>query len=268
MRHIKKYNQLFENQQELTQEQKDWLDECTFDGSWSVNPQTGLVDVNGTFSCEGQILRDFKGVRFGDVVGDFACSANSLTSLEGAPHSVGVDFHCHDNQLTSLEGAPQKVGGDFDCSHNSITSLEGAPREIEGDFNCHSNQLVSLEGAPQRVGGDFNCSYNTLTSLKGAPQIVDGDFDCHNNQLTSLEGAPQRAGGDFDCEDNPITEWVIQVILIEMSDDGITLEQAVKELWDEIPEEDRPYLAKHHPDLPPDEKRGYEALARHKKRLI
>ena len=65
MRHIKTY-QIFEaSAPALTQEQKDWLDECTFDGSWSVNPQTGLVDVNGTFSCEGQILRDFKGVRFG-----------------------------------------------------------------------------------------------------------------------------------------------------------------------------------------------------------
>ena len=247
MRHIKTY-QIFEaSAPALTQEQKDWLDECTFDGSWSVNSQTGLVDVNGTFSCEGQILRDFKGVRFGDVVGDFACSANSLTSLEGAPHSVGVDFHCYHNSLTSLEGAPQKVGGDFDCSHNSITSLEGAPREVGGDFNCEDNQITTLEGAPREI---------------------DGDFDCHNNQLTSLEGAPQKVGNGFDCEDNPITEWVIQVILIEMSNREIPLEQAVKELWDEIPEEDRIYLTKHHPDLPPEEKRGYEALKRHKKRLI
>ena len=226
MRHIKKYNQLFENQQELTQEQKDWLDECTFDGSWSVNPQTGLVDVNGTFSCEGQILRDFKGVRFGDVVGDFACSANSLTSLEGAPHSVGVDFHCHDNQLTSLEGAPQKVGGDFDCSHNSITSLEGAPREIGGDFVCNDSQLVSLKGAPQEVDGYFYFS------------------------------------------GNPISEDAIMDIIQTMNDRGITLEEAVSECWSDLEDEDKLYLAKHNPDLSPEEKGGYQALERHKKRLI
>ena len=53
-----------------------------------------------------------------------------------------------------------------------------------------------------------------------------------------------------------------------MSDKKITLEQAVSDLWNQIPEEDRVYLAKHHPDLPPEEKREYEALERHKKRLI
>ena len=196
MRHIKKYSQLFENQQELTQEQKDWLDECTFDGSWSVNPQTGLVDVNGTFSCEGQILRDFKGVRFGDVVGDFACSANSLTSLEGAPHSVGVDFHCHDNQLTSLEGAPQKVGGDFDCSHNSITSLEGAPREIGGDFVCNDSQLVSLKGAPQEVDGYFYFSGNPISE----DAIMD-IIQTMNDRGITLEEAVSECWSDLEDED-------------------------------------------------------------------
>ena len=226
MRHNKTY-QIFEaSAPALTQEQKDWLDECTFDGSWSVNPQTGLVDVNGTFSCEGQILRDFKGVRFGDVVGDFACSANSLTSLEGAPHSVGVDFHCYHNSLTSLEGAPLEVGGDFDCSHNSITSLEGAPREIGGDFVCNDSQLVSLKGAPQEVDGYFYFS------------------------------------------GNPISEDAIMDIIQTMNDRGITLEEAVSECWSDLEDEDKLYLAKHNPDLSPEEKRGYQALERHKKRLI
>ena len=245
MRHIKEFGQLFENQQELTQEQKDWLDKCVF-GKWWVNPQTGLVDVDMSFQCSGQ-GPGFNGVRFGHI---------------------RKNFNCAESRLSSLEGAPQSVGGNFICSYNSLMSLEGAPQRVGGNFYCSNNSLTSLEGAPRSVGGSFFCSYNSLTSLKGAPQIVDGDFDCHNNQLTSLEGAPQKVGNGFDCEDNPITEWVIQIILNEMSNREIQLEQAVKELWDEIPEEDRTYLAKHHPDLPPDEKRGYEALARHKKRLI
>ena len=37
--------------------------------------------------------------------GDFDCSDNLLTSLEGAPKEVGVKFYCSDNQLASLEGA-------------------------------------------------------------------------------------------------------------------------------------------------------------------
>ena len=267
MRHIKPYSQLFENTQELTQEQKDWLDECTT-GRWKLNPQTGLVDVDGDFDCEGQRLRDFKGVKFGMVNNYFFCYNNQLTSLEGAPQQVGSDFDCHNNQLTSLEGAPQEVGASFDCSDNSLTSLKGAPRTVSGSLYCSENSLTSLEGAPREIGGDFVCDSNQLTTLKGAPQKVEGDFYCQYNQLTSLEGAPWEVGGSINCFNNPITEWVIEGILREMSNEGITLEQAVERLWNEIPEEDRIYLAKHHPNLPPEEKREYEALERHKKRLI
>ena len=78
MRHIKRYTQLFENTQELTQEQKDWLDKCSTNhwrgGKWKLNPKTGLVDVSGNFFCEEQKLKDFKGVRFGHISGDFYCS--------------------------------------------------------------------------------------------------------------------------------------------------------------------------------------------------
>ena len=73
--------------------------------------------------------------------GNFDCSENQLTSLEGAPREVRRYFHCYMNQLTSLEGAPQEVGGNFDCSENQLTSLEGAPREVRGDFDCNMNPI-------------------------------------------------------------------------------------------------------------------------------
>ena len=187
MRHIKEYNQLFENQQELTQEQKDWLDKCVDKGSfssWKLNPQTGLVDVDGSFDCSGQSLTDLKGVRFGDVV------------------------------------------------------------------------------------GDFNCRRNQLTSLKGAPQKVNGYFYCEKNQLTSLEGVPQEVDGYFYFSGNPISEDAIMDIIQTMNDRGITLEEAVSECWSDLEDEDKLYLAKHNPDLSPEEKGGYQALERHKKRLI
>ena len=249
MRHIKKYSQLFESEQELTQEltqeQKDWLDKCVF-GKWWVNPQTGLVDVDRSFQCSGQ-GPGFNGVRFGHIRKNFNCSESRLSSLEGAPQSVGGDFYCGNNSLTSLEGAPQRVGGNFFCSNSSLTSLEGAP---------------------QSVGGDFTCNYNQLTSLKGAPRKVGGDFYCHHNSLTSLEGAPQSVGGYFDCSNNPISDAIASRVLRMMNDKKIQLEQAVSELWNEIPEEDKIYLAKHNPDLSPEEKRGYEALERMKTRII
>jgi hypothetical protein len=72
MRHIKEFNQLFENTQELTQEQMDWLDVCV-SGTWQINPQTGLVNIEGDFDYDTD-APNFNGVRFGDIGGDFRCS--------------------------------------------------------------------------------------------------------------------------------------------------------------------------------------------------
>ncbi len=161
----------------LTQEQEEFLNKCT-EGSWNYNAATGLVDVEGDFDCSLCGIPNFKDVKFGKVSGEFDCSSNKLTSLEGAPQEVGGGFDCNYTYLTSLKGAPQKVGGNFFCSYNKLTSLEGAPQEVGGDFVCLENKLTSLEGAPQEVGGNFDCSRNNLTSLEGAPQEVGGGFYC------------------------------------------------------------------------------------------
>ena len=249
MKNLKRYHQLFENTQDLTQEQKDWLDKCTkgTKGTWKVNPKTGLVDVKGNFDCSNLGLKDFKGVRFGSVSGDFSCSRNSLTSLEGAPQHVGRDFICSDNDLTSLEGLPDGF-------------------KVDGGFSCTGNELKSLEGAPQRVDGHFYCSYNDLTSLEDAPQHVGGDFSCGNNKLTSLEGAPQHVGELFNCSGNPISGKAIKGVLKEMRDKNIPLEGAVAEYWRNLSKDDRVYLAKHHTSLPEEEKRIYRAIELNMKR--
>jgi hypothetical protein len=109
------------------------------------------------------------------------CDNNNLTSLKGAPKSVGESFWCSANKLTSLEGAPQSVGVNFQCQGNKLTSLKGAPKSVKGNFWCHDNKLTSLKGAPQSVGVHFSCSDNKLTSLKGAPKSVGGYFHCEQN---------------------------------------------------------------------------------------
>jgi hypothetical protein len=279
MKNLKTYK-MFENSQELTPEQIEWLDECT-DGTWTLNPRTGMVDVDGRFNCSGQGLTDFKDVRFGVVEESFTCARNQLTSLEGAPHKVSVSFDCSDNQLTSLEGAPQKIGHSFYCHNNQLTSLEGAPREVGGGFYCgdnqlttlegapqkvnehfycYDNQLTTLEGAPQKVGGGFFCSDNQLTSLVGAPQKVGAGFYCEKNQLTSLEGAPREIGRDFDCEGNPVSEETLKSIFSLMEKRKSYL-QAVESLWNEIPLEDQALL--YRPEfewVSPEEERKLEAL--------
>ena len=202
MKNLKRYSQLFESQQELTQEQKDWLDKCT-NGTWRVNPQTGLVDVEGNFNCRQMNLTDFKGVRFGQVSGYFYCSRNELTSLEGAPQRVSGSFYCYNNKLKSLEGAPQSVGVGFYCSHNNLTSLEGIPQSMCRDFSFYNN---------------------------------------------------------------PISERAIRGVVKRMGDKKISLEQAVAEYWKWITQEDRVYLAKHHPSLPEKDRKIYRAIELNMKR--
>ena len=141
---------------------------------------------------------------FNKVYGDFVCSFNRITSLEGSPKSV-ANFYCNNNQLTTLKGGPESVSGSFYSHVNKLVSLKGAPESVSGSFCSHDNKLVSLKGGPEYVGGNFNCSHNQLTTLEGGPKSVGGDFSIHNNQLTTLEGSPQSVGGDFYCHKNSLT---------------------------------------------------------------
>ena len=141
-----------------------------------------------------------------------------MTSLQGAPSSVGGGFNCAGNQLTSLEGAPSSVGGSFWCHGNKLTSLEGAPSSVGGDFYCYHNQLTSLLGAPSSVGGNFYCDHNKLTSLRGAPSSVGRGFYCEQNQLTSLRSIHRiikEIDGAFYCYNNPIKSDLLYILLIK-----------------------------------------------------
>ena len=218
MKYLQTYEGLFDLFSKNKQKDSDDIDAiCKRHDikNWTIN--NGLVDVDGyvELSLFSNPISGFIGVggilteiplKFGNVSVDFGCHDNKLTSLEGAPQSVGRDFDCHRNQLTSLEGGPQSVGGDFYCHNNKLTTLEGSPESVVGHFNCGHNQLTSLKGAPKSVGGNFVCQVNPLTSLEGSPKSVSGDFYCDGNQLRSLEGGPQSVGGIFYCQGNPVYE--------------------------------------------------------------
>jgi hypothetical protein len=188
----------------LTSKQESFLNQYT-QGTWSVNPTTGLVDVQGRFDCSGKRLKSLQGISFGHVNGDFYCHYNQLTTLAGAPTTVDGDFSCSKNKLTTLAGAPAKVDGDFYCSSNQLTTLAGAPTTVGRGFYCYGNQLTTLVGAPTKVDGRFDCDKNQLTTLAGAPTTVDGGFYCDDNRLTTLVGAPTTVSGNFSCEENQLT---------------------------------------------------------------
>jgi hypothetical protein len=113
-------------------------------------------------------------------------------------------FYCRNNKLTTLQGAPKTVGGDFSCSFNKLTTLAGAPKIVKGSFFCHANKLTTLAGAPETVGDSFYCNDNKLTTLQGGPKTLGGSFSCSDNKLTTLAGAPETlGGGSFFCSGNP-----------------------------------------------------------------
>ena len=170
------------------------------------------------YEAEERSILTVMGQQDSRIDGDFRCSYNKLTSLEGGPQEVGGDFSCSSNELKSLEGCPQEVGGNFQCSYNKLTSLEGGPKEVGGNFSCSFNKLISLEGAPERIGGDFYCHSNQLTSLEGAPERIGEDFYCSGNQLTSLKDIHKHIKSiirNADFAGNPIKSHVVGLLLIE-----------------------------------------------------
>jgi hypothetical protein len=117
----------------LTDEQQSFLDQVVID-KWLVNSDTGLIDVDGDVGMSDMNLTEIS-VKFGNVTGYFNCGFN---------------------KLTSLVGAPQSVGGCFDCSYNKLTNFLNGLKSVGDDLICYNSQLVSLEGFPVSLGGFFH----------------------------------------------------------------------------------------------------------------
>lgn len=170
-------------------------------------PDFSKIKVKGDFECSDNMLSSLEGAPL-EVGGDFFCSQCGLKSLIGMPLEVGRSFSCYGNDLSSLEGGPKKVGQNFHCGGNKLQDLCGAPDKILGNFNCSHNELKTLKGAPLEVGGEFRCGYNELQTLEGAPKKVGIHFICYYNKLTSLKGAPLEVLGEFDCSHNELSDLV------------------------------------------------------------
>ena len=129
--------------------------------NYTINDD-GSIDVNQKVSLSYYGLTELP-LKFNKVTGNFDCSRNSLTSLEGSPESVGGKFYCEYNNLTSLEGSPESVGGNFYCFNNNLTSLEGSPKSIGGKFYCRNNPIESIFNY---VDIDFIKAFNTFKVIK------------------------------------------------------------------------------------------------------
>jgi len=77
--------------------------------NYTIN-EDGSIDVDGSVYLFQRGLTELP-VQFRIVTGDFHCAFNKLTTLQGAPQTVGEGFYCNGNPLTSMSGAPQSRVG-------------------------------------------------------------------------------------------------------------------------------------------------------------
>jgi hypothetical protein len=59
-----------------------------------IDINNGIVNITGNCEIKNKIEIQKLPVQFGNVSGDFNCGRNQLTTLEGAPSSVGGSFYC------------------------------------------------------------------------------------------------------------------------------------------------------------------------------
>ena len=128
-----KYLRLFESFEDIDKICKKFGIE-----NYTINSD-GSIDVDAPVDLYELGLTKLP-IKFNKVNGDFYCSYNKLTTLEGSPIEVNGYFGCHNNQLTTLKGSPKEVNGDFKCVENQLTSFEFAPKIIRGDFDCRYNR--------------------------------------------------------------------------------------------------------------------------------
>lgn len=166
-------------------------------GSWSLNPETGLVDTEGRFVASSS--PDFKegsllGIKFGKANGDFLVNGCGLTTLEGCPEEVTGTFNAASNKMENLVGGPKKARIYNVSSCPNLNSLKGSPEIVDTSFSvsdCRS--LGSLEGGPKK-SGSYTCDTTSIKNLKGAPEEISGEYSSFSAKycysLSSLEGAP------------------------------------------------------------------------------
>lgn len=211
----------------------------------------GSVDVDGDVVMEGFSFGSLP-LQFGKVTGNFSCGyTKKLTSLQGAPHTVGGSFYCilSDN-LASLIGGPLTVGNDYVCSNNALITLEGSPNEINGSFKCGGNKLTSLMGCPSIILGNFHCASNRINTLLYVPEIIGGGFTMQFNELESTYSGntDMEVGGVFHCNRNKLPQMImdnsenLRIVVkyqrhFSIWNDDLTLNVAkFQELLDEIKE--------------------------------
>jgi hypothetical protein len=115
-----------------------------------------------------------------DVYDDVVLQFKEMDKLPLVFNKVTGNFDCWKCKLTSLEGAPVSVGGHVDLRGNFLRNLIGGPVTVGMNFYCNKNKLESLEGAPSIIGKSFFFQDNPIKST------YSGDTDIEANFISSV----------------------------------------------------------------------------------
>lgn len=123
--------------------------------------ENGSVDVNGNVRMMNMTL-DKIPIKFGRVSGEFDCSHNRITSLEGCPDWVGGRFNCTFNRITSFCGAPDIVVGEFFCVDNPVFEIYKLNRkkdfvEMLNEYKVIRNEKQVIEVRLRQALEDSGC---------------------------------------------------------------------------------------------------------------
>jgi hypothetical protein len=149
------------------------------------------------FETEERSILSVMGKREDFYPGIFDCANKRLTSLKGAPTTIGSSFSCYFNQLTSLEGVPHTIGGNFYCHGNKLTSLKGIHKQIkyiDGSAVFKQNPIKSHVLGLLKIKGLIDCELDQLRVQHIVNTHLKGDRDIFACQEELIEaGYPEYA---------------------------------------------------------------------------
>lgn len=161
----------------------------TYFFSHLLSEENGVVIYDSDLDLKGLFLNKIDlPVKINIINGEFNCSENGLTTLEGGPDKVIGNYNCNNNlKLNNLVGGPSQVDGEYDAINCGLTSLVGAPLICKGDFCVNNNLLEDFTGISEaRWDGDIYLVKNPLYSFQGLPELFKNKIYINYTPLNEI----------------------------------------------------------------------------------
>ena len=109
------------------------------------------------------------------MVIDVNLKSQNLEKLPKQKKEVNGDFDCSHNNLTSLEGCPEIINDNFFCGYNNLTSLKDSPKYIKNNYYCNNNNLENLKDSSvvNWMREQTKYSTNILKSISNRKYYID-----------------------------------------------------------------------------------------------